>query len=170
MVLNIFLMGIGMMILSACSSRGEKVKASSDENPVAVQQQASGIATNDSVSKDTLNVAQVDKPAASQAATIDSLDLPPYATATLVNAIEYFRTNNKYKDWDPKNPQGVSISTIVETDGTLTDLTIVRKCNEELLNKEALRLIKEAKIEPAKNSSGDNIRSRWSIRVVFPPK
>ena len=99
----------------------------------------------------------------------------PYATASLMNWKEYFRTNNKYKDWDPKNPQRVMMRAIVEKDGTTTDVTILKKCDEESLNKEAFRLIQDAKangaqIDPAKNADGNPVRSKWTIIVEFPPK
>ena len=149
---NIFLAGICMLVLSACGSKEGKLKIS-DESLFAEHPSDKVLTVSDSVNKDTLN-----------------LDLPPYSTAALLNAKEYFRTNNKYKDWDPKNPQYVLISAIVEKDGTLTDMKVVKKCNDDLLNKEALRLIREAKIEPAKNSNGDYTRSRWSIVVKFPPE
>ena len=171
---NIFLVGICMMVLSSCSSKGEKVKMP-DVSLSVENQTGKGFTEKDSVNKDTLNATNVDKPTTTSNTTTDSLDLPPYSTATLVNWKEYFRTNNNYKNWYPKNPKTVVIVGIVEKDGTITDLKIVKKCDVELLNKEALRLIRDAKangaqIEPARNSNGDYIRSRWTIPVSFPPK
>lgn len=106
---------------------------------------------------------------------MDSVNTPPYSTASLLNWKEYFRKNNKYKNWDAKNHQQVFIKAVVEKDGTINDVKIIKKCEDELLNKEALRLIRDAKtngaqIEPARNENGDSIRSSWIIVVNFPAK
>jgi len=151
-----------MIALSACNNKSGKSMKLEDY----------------SIEVDTVYTNQSDTPKIASDTTnknIEGIDLPPYSTATLVNWKEYFRKNNKYEDWNPKNPQVVLIKAIVEKDGTLTDVAIVKECDEDKLNKEALRLIRDAKangaqIEPARNSNGEYIRSRWAIPVSFPPK
>ena len=159
---NIFFIGMCIAVLSACSSKGGKLKTPDDslflEHP------------NDK--KDTIdNTFVFNKLKVKD----DSVYKIPYATASLLNWREYFRKNNKYKDWNSKNHQRVTIGAIIEKDGSTTDVNILKKCDENALNKEAVRLIRDAKangaqIEPAKNEDGNPVRSAWVIFVNFPPE
>ena len=179
MIKNLFLCGIFMIALSTCNNKsGRSMKLedySIEADTVKPNQTDKELTVCDSIHKDTLNTAKVDKSQISSDTTDESLDTPPYLPAQFVNALEYLRTNNKYKDWDPKNPKIVGIKAIIEKDGSLTNVAIGIKCDEESLNKEAFRLINDAiangvKIEPAKNARGNPIRMRWGIYVSFPPK
>ena len=170
---NIFLAGICMLVLSACGSKEGKLKIS-DESLFVGNQNDKGLSVSDSVNKDTMNMTKVNETAISPDTTNDNLDAPPYSTATLLNAKEYFRTNNKYKNWDPKNSKTVLIKAIVEKDGSTTNVKVMKECDEDILNKEAVRLIRDAKangahIDPAKNEDGNPVRSKWAIPVYFPP-
>ena len=164
---SIFFTSICVIFLNSCSSKSEKVRVPGD-NSIITQQNNTVLMKADSAIKDTLNITQ-------SSTANDSHDLPPYSTASLLNWKEYFRTNNKYKDWDSKDAQKVFIRAIVEKDGAITDVIIVKKCNNDLLNNEAIRLIRDAKangaqIEPARNEKGNPIRSNWTIAIDFPPK
>lgn len=99
----------------------------------------------------------------------DSIWTLPPTTAVLKDAITYFRKNNKYKEWDSSNRKVVILGAITEKDGTLTNLTVIRG-DIEKLNKEAIRLVQEAKIKPAEDYNGNPVRSKWVIAVDFPPK
>jgi len=199
---NIFLAGICIIALPACSGKGGKMsplndsqlfeKQNNKENAVNDTLIAESQKTEDSQvnsvksnsSKDTvvLNKSKTEQQKNEQenkqsatTTTTNEVVAVPAIPAQLLKAVEYFRANNKFKDWDPKNPQKVYFKAIVEKDGTLTDLTIVKKCDEESLNKEAFRLIHDAgangaKIDPGKDANGNPIRSKWMIVVDFPPK
>lgn len=106
----------------------------------------------------------------------------PPTTALLENASAYFRTNNKYKDWNKNDERKILLKAIIEKDGTPTNLHIVGgwnnksderiegTCGNKELDEEALRLIRNAKISPATNESEEAVRSNWIILVHFPPK
>lgn len=85
--------------------------------------------------------------------------------------IEYFRKNNKYKDWDANNPKEVSLDYIVEKDGTTSNIRIIKSSGEKKLDDEAIRLIKEAPHLYGANLKGKPIRCKdTKITVFFPPK
>jgi TonB family C-terminal domain len=92
----------------------------------------------------------------------------PYYTAELQDAIDYFRQNNKFKDWDKNNPKKVYLQGVVEINGTINNVRIVRASNVKELDDESLRLIKSAKYSPGKNDTGEDVRSKFSIIVSFP--
>jgi len=94
----------------------------------------------------------------------------PTNTAELVDAITYFRQNNKFKDWDKNDSKLVVLQGVVEKDGTINSVKIMRSSNEKELDDEALRLIKSAKYSPRKNSTGEDVRSKLTIVVEFPAK
>lgn len=94
----------------------------------------------------------------------------PYYTAELDDAIEYFRKNNRYKDWPKNDPKTVIIKCIAEKDSTATDIRILRDGGgSKDLDEEAKRLIKSAKISPAMYESKKAVRSEFTILVYFPP-
>lgn len=92
----------------------------------------------------------------------------PAGTAELQDVISYFRQNNKYKDWDKSNPKKVYLRGIVEKDGTINSVKIIRSSEIKELDDEALRLIKAAKYSSGKNEKGKDVRSVFSIAVNFP--
>jgi len=94
-------------------------------------------------------------------------DIPEY-TAELLDAVNYFRQNNKFKDWDKDNPQKVYLQGVVEINGTINSVRIIRPSNVKELDDEALRLIKSAKYAPGKDNAGNDIRSKFSVIVPFP--
>jgi len=94
----------------------------------------------------------------------------PTNTAQLPDDITYFKQNNKYKDWDKNNSKVVILQGIVEKDGTISRVRILRSSNEKKLDEEALRLIKSAQYIPGKNAKGEDVRSKFSILVHFPAK
>ena len=88
-----------------------------------------------------------------------------------VNPKEYFRENNKFKDWDATNPKQVFLEYVVEKDGTASNIKIKESSGNSELDNEAVRLIKEAAHLPGTNHKGEPIRCGNSmIYVYFPPK
>lgn len=95
----------------------------------------------------------------------------PYYTAALTTWRSYFRTNNKYKDWDSANPQKVMIQADIDKYGKPHNVRLLRSSEKKELDEEAIRLIQEAPIDPASNKDGDPIEHpNWVIPVYFPPK
>ena len=96
----------------------------------------------------------------------------PYYTAYLENWESYFRTNNKYKDWDSKDAKMTMITATIDKYGKPHDVKVLRSCNIKNLDEEAIRLIREATtISPAKTEQGEDIEMKeWAIPVYFPPK
>lgn len=89
------------------------------------------------------------------------------ATAILQDAISYFLKNNKYKDWKETDGKIVAIKGVVEKDGTITNVKILKSSGVDILDAEALRLIKAAKYNPGKYNN-EIVRSTFSIVVLFP--
>ena len=121
---------------------------------------------------------------ASEADTVWSAS--PYS-AELPDAINYFRTHNKYKDWDPKKGKRVLVHGIAEKDGTISGVGISYgwdldpqsgamknkgkgTCGLKELDEEALRLIRQAKLSPGMSDQGVSVRSNFVVIVDFPPK
>jgi TonB family protein len=75
-------------------------------------------------------------------------------TPYLDQAKKYFRENNLYKDWDPQDKKEVQIAYIVEKNGIATNVEVEKSCGIEMLDKEAVRLIKEARYTPGHNVKG----------------
>lgn len=94
----------------------------------------------------------------------------PATTAHLDNAIEYFRQNNKFKDWDKNDKRTVFIRGVVEKNGKFSTVIKISGDENEELRKEAIRLVKAATISPAENEKGEPIRSYWANVIEFPPK
>ena len=95
----------------------------------------------------------------------------PYTTATLKDWENYFRQNNQYKDWPKDDEKRAMILAVIEADGTATDVKVARSSGIDKLDKEAIRLIENAEIEPATNEAGKPIRMKnWIIPVYFPPR
>lgn len=96
----------------------------------------------------------------------------PYYTAYLENWESYFRTNNKYKDWDSKDAKMTMITATIDKYGKPHDVKVLRSCNVKKLDEEAIRLIREATtISPAKTEQREDIEmKKWVIPVYFPPK
>ena len=92
----------------------------------------------------------------------------PAVTAALENALDYFRANNRYKDWDKEDKTRVVIRCIAEKDGSISNLRIVESSGNTDLDNEAIRLIKQAKLNPAKNENNEIIRSDFVIGINFP--
>ncbi len=134
------------ILITACGNN--KKQTLPEEEPATVGQ------------RDTTEVTEADA----------SLDEPPYTTPILENAGAYFKANNKYKDWDEKNRKMVIIKCVVEKDSTTSDVIARRSCGNEKLDKEAIRLIEDAKVIPGKDARGEAVRSRFTIVVDFPPK
>ena len=95
----------------------------------------------------------------------------PYKTAVIEDANEYFRKNNKYKDWDKGNKKNIIVRAIIEKDSTASNIQVMSKDIEyPELKEEAIRLIQGAKIRPALNEKGEKVRSNWLFVMQFPPK
>jgi len=108
----------------------------------------------------------------------------PATTATLENHINYLRNNNRLKDRKLDRKKKLLVRAIIEKDGTPTQVGImmyqeadlnseawkkIDNWKEDEFTAEAIRLVKEAKIEPATNESGTPVRSEWVMMVAFPP-
>lgn len=87
------------------------------------------------------------------------------------NPKEYFRKNNKFKDWDADDPKKVLLEYIVEKNGTASNIEIKKSSGNKELDDEAFRLIKEAVYLPGTNLDGKPIRcGNTMIYVFFPPQ
>lgn len=132
-------------------------------------------------------IAKVPTPQTGLSPEADSVWSMPHNTAYLKEWKTYFRTNNKYKDWDPDNGKVIAVTAIIEKDGSATDVkfawaadldtrkrTFANKRNDssgiQELEEEALRLIRDAKIDPGKDKEGNPVRCKWIITVEFPPR
>lgn len=94
-----------------------------------------------------------------------------YYTATLETWKSYFPAHNKYKDWDSKNAKQVLIGANIDKYGKPHDVKIIKSSGIKELDEEAIRLIQEAPIVPAKNKDGKNVeQTNWGIPVYFPPR
>lgn len=130
---------------------------------------------------------EVPTPQAGLSPEADSVWSIPHNTAYLKEWKTYFRTNNKYKDWDPDNGKVIAVTAVIEKDGSATDVrfawaadldtrkrTFANRINNsngiQELEEEALRLIREAKIDPGKDKEGNPVRCKWIITVEFPPR
>lgn len=92
-------------------------------------------------------------------------------TATLETWKSYFPAHNKYKDWDPKDPKQTLVGAVIDKQGKPHDLRIIRSSGIKELDEEAVRLIREAPITPAKNENGEEVeQTNWACMVYFPPK
>lgn len=95
----------------------------------------------------------------------------PYNTAILEDAAEYFRKNNRFKDWDKNDQKRILVRAVIEKDSTASNVQVLSRDVENAeLKEEAARLIREAKISPALNEKGEKVRSKWTNIVFFPPK
>lgn len=95
----------------------------------------------------------------------------PYKTAMIDDAYNYFKKNNRYKDWDINNRQTILVRAIIEKDSTASDIrTVSRNVEYPELKDEAMRLIQETKIAPALNENGEVVRSKFIFVMHFPPK
>lgn len=99
-------------------------------------------------------------------------DLPEsQTTPVLEDALEYFRTHNRYKDWDINNKKNVLIGCIVEKDGSTSDVTVKRSSGVDELDQEAIRLIRDTKqISPGTDRKNQPLRMNYIIFVYFPPQ
>lgn len=150
-ITTVLLMGI--IVHTNCSGNSKKMKEESlwDETKTEV-------------------VAQ-DNPALENTADNDTTIFESgVATARLEDAINYFRQNNKYKDWAKDDERSVFVRGVVEKNGKLSHIVKIGGDENEELRAEAVRLLKEAYITPAKNDRGQNVRSYWVNVVHFPPK
>lgn len=111
-------------------------------------------------------------PAVEQSTAVEEpTDTIVFNTAQLSDWKEYFQTNNKYKDWDPKQKTKALVGAVIEKDGTPTKLKIIKSSGNEQLDQEAIRLIQQAPIKPAINKAKQPVRqTNWVIFVEFPPK
>ena len=92
-------------------------------------------------------------------------------TPTLPNAKEYFRNNNKYKDWDIKNKKEVVLRYVVEKNGKASNIQVRKSSGNDNLDNEAVRLIEEATFLNGTNLEGNPIRcGNNAIIVFFPPQ
>lgn len=165
------------ILVGKLKSKGEGLILSAipvQEEPTQKQQPA----------KEELIKTAVQPGVASEADTVWSAS--PYS-AELPDAINYFRTHNKYKDWDPKKGKRVLVHGIAEKDGTISGVGISYgwdldpqsgamknkgkgTCGLKELDEEALRLIRQAKLSPGMSDQGVPVRSNFVVIVDFPPK
>lgn len=93
----------------------------------------------------------------------------PATTAILENAIDYFRANNKYKNWDKENKKTLLVKCIAEKDGSTSNVRLLRGGSGIIdLDNEAIRLIEQSKLTPARNEDNEIVRSSWVIAIHFP--
>lgn len=91
---------------------------------------------------------------------------PPY----IGNYQEYYRSNNRFKDWKGKEVMTM-VGAVIERDGTPHNLRIIRSCGHDELDREAIRLVEEADITPATNEAKQPVRcTNFAAPVYFPPR
>lgn len=169
----IIAIGILMLLVSSCSESQSRKGRSLDDCPIVATQEMIG---NDNTSEQVeMQPIKQKEPASTSAKTESSKQEKPempYYTAYLENWESYFRTNNKYKDWDSKDAKMTMITATIDKYGKPHDVKVLRSCNVKKLDKEAIRLIREATtISPAKTEQGEDIEMKeWVIPVYFPPK
>lgn len=89
----------------------------------------------------------------------------------LKGGLDYFRKNNRYNDWDSKNPKETLIEYVVEKNGKASHVSIKESSGNAELDQEAIRLIKEAEYTVAKLKNGKEARTGgMMINVTFPTK
>lgn len=89
----------------------------------------------------------------------------------LKGGLDYFRKNNRYNDWDSKNPKETLIEYVVEKNGKASHVSIKESSGNAELDQEAIRLIKEAEYTVAKLKNGKEARAGGvMINVTFPTK
>ncbi len=87
----------------------------------------------------------------------------------LKGGLDYFRKNNRYNDWDSKNPKETLIEYVVEKNGKASHVSIKESSGNAELDQEAIRLIKEAEYTVAKLKNGKEARAGgMMINVTFP--
>ena len=89
----------------------------------------------------------------------------------LKGGLDYFRKNNRYNDWDSKNPKETLIEYVFEKNGKASHVSIKESSGNAELDQEAIRLIKEAEYTVAKLKNGKEARAGgMMINVTFPTK
>lgn len=89
----------------------------------------------------------------------------------LKGGLDYFRKNNRYNDWDSKNPKETLIEYVVEKNGKASHVSIKESSGNAELDQEAIRLIKEAEYTVAKLKNGkEAMAGGMMINVTFPTK
>lgn len=89
----------------------------------------------------------------------------------LKGGLDYFRKNNRYNDWDSKNPKETLIEYVVEKNGKASHVSIKESSGNAELDQEAICLIKEAEYTVAKLKNGKEARAGgMMINVTFPTK
>lgn len=89
----------------------------------------------------------------------------------LKGGLDYFKKNNRYNDWDSKNPKETLIEYVVEKNGKASHVSIKESSGNAELDQEAIRLIKEAEYTVAKLKNGKEARAGgMMINVTFPTK
>lgn len=89
----------------------------------------------------------------------------------LKGGLDYFRKNNRYNDWDSKNPKETLIEYVVEKNGKASHVSIKESSGNAELDQEAIRLIKEVEYTVAKLKNGKEARAGgMMINVTFPTK
>lgn len=106
-------------------------------------------------------------------------------TAHQEDAINYFRQNNRLKDWDPAKAKEILVRAVIEKDGSPTRIQVgmyremdpvtkemkrLENWKEDDFTREAIRLIEGADITPASNEQGTVVRAEWVNMIYFPPK
>lgn len=87
------------------------------------------------------------------------------------NPKEYFRNNNKYKDWNINDSKEVTLEYVVEKNGKASNIEIRKSSGNTDLDKEATRLIEEVMHLPGTDMKGEPIRcGNMMITVYFPPQ
>lgn len=85
---------------------------------------------------------------------------------------DYFRNNNRYKDWNSNDPKEVLVGYVVEKDGTASNVVVLESSGNDNLDKEAVRLVKEGEYTVGVlRKNGKKVRAGGMANVVhFPPK
>lgn len=95
-----------------------------------------------------------------------------FNTPYIKNVKEYFRKNNRYKDWDKNDKREVVVNFSTLKDGSNINVKIRKSSGVQKLDDEAVRLIQKMKYEePAIDFDHKPVSVKlMSIVVFFPPK
>lgn len=96
----------------------------------------------------------------------ERLSMTPY----LDDALNYFKKNNRFANWDQKDKKRVIVRCIIEKNGKASHIKIRHGSGIKKLDMEAIRLISNAKVLPGQDVEGKTVRANWIIFVDFPTK
>lgn len=144
-----------------------KIKRAADLSGL---QQNAGIARQKEVKSTTSTLTAKQTAVAEYIATEEPTDTVVFNTPDIKDWQEYYRNNNRFKEWKGKEVVAV-VGAVIEANGMPRNIRIIRSCGHDELDREAVRLVEEADIVPATNEVGQPVRcTNFCAPVYFPPR